>query len=153
MRKERAKPDALQESMRMLGRKGYSRHGMQEALVRKGYQRDEILAAIERLAEWGYLTDERFGEECIIHYRDAGKGRVFIEHYLVEEKLPREKVRELLDRFYPEAEEIRVAQALSASRFQQEVSPKERIRWFKRLFASGFSRKAIEACGYRDEET
>jgi SOS response regulatory protein OraA/RecX len=154
MKTEKAKRDVLQESMRMLGRKDFSRSGMRDALLRKGYLESEACLAVDQLVEWGYLTDERFAEERIGHYQRFGKGRLFVEHYLIEQSVPQEKVRELLERFYPEDEELNIAQKLTSSYFKQrENSPAEHLRWMRRLIASGFSRNAIKACGYRDEET
>lgn len=146
--------DPLQEAMRMLGRKPYSCQGMTDALTRKGYSSEEVTRAVQRLQEWEYLSDERFAEERAAHYRGLGKGRLYLEYRLIEQGLTPGKARELMERWYPEHEEVEQARELTTARFaNRETTQAEKLRWIRMLKAAGFGEKAIEASGCWDEET
>lgn len=57
-RAERPKPTALVAATDILARQEYSTRRLVEKLLRKGYGREEIVAAIKRLQELHYLNDE-----------------------------------------------------------------------------------------------
>ena len=57
-RQPRAEKTALVQAVDLLARQEHSTAKLREKLKRRGYEDDEITAAVERLTERGYLNDE-----------------------------------------------------------------------------------------------
>ena len=62
---------ALDAGLRLLARRAHSRIELGRKLSRRGYQGDEVEAALARLRELGYLDDRAFAEG---HVRRRGQG-------------------------------------------------------------------------------
>lgn len=140
----------------LLSRKDYSVVGLIKALQQKGYLDEEIHKALSRL-HGKYLDDLRYAEGRVRHLRENGKGRLYIEAWLAEQGVNTETIHRALDEGYPIDEEIRRAKKLletaEASMGGDGVAPKETQRRYRRLTAAGFSREALEACGYGHDGT
>jgi len=149
------KRSGMQEALRLLGQRAYSRWGMSEALRRRGYAEAEIAECLERLTDWGYIKDDEFARDRIAHYRNKGKGREYVFGRLLENGLPEEDIRRYLEEWYPWTEEYRLARQIAEKRLSQTENPsrKEKMRVLRYLAQSGFTEEAIRACGYAEEDT
>lgn len=75
---------------------------VKDYLKRKGFDSEEISAAIEFLREYGYVNDAQY---CRSYYREAcrkGRGRRRIEQELQNKKVEKNAVRYILDEFLSE---------------------------------------------------
>jgi regulatory protein len=70
----RDRPSAFVAALRRLARRDHSSHELETALLRRGYQEDEIEAALERLSSKGLLNDLKFAENTAS--RRIGRDRV-----------------------------------------------------------------------------
>ena len=75
-RRERPKPTALVAATDILARQEYSTRRLVEKLLRKGYGREEIVAAIKRLQELHYLNDEAACERQFAYLYEESRSSV-----------------------------------------------------------------------------
>lgn len=68
--------------MNLLSRREHSRHELLQKLSRKEYEEEDVLQAVERLAEQGLQSDQRFAESFTRQRADNGNGPVKIRHEL-----------------------------------------------------------------------
>lgn len=82
----------------------YTKKDLRSKLVDKGYEDEEIDAAINKLAEYGYVDDLRYARSYM-HDHSASKGRRRITVELANKGVP----KELLSSLYEEEEVDEVA--------------------------------------------
>ncbi len=79
---------ALAAALRMLGRRGYFRHELAERLRRKGFDDEDVAAAVARCAELGYLDDDALAGRFVeIRASERGWGPRRLELELVQRGL------------------------------------------------------------------
>ncbi|NLY92164.1 MAG: regulatory protein RecX [Firmicutes bacterium] len=148
---------ALSYALTLLGRRDYSVWELIRKLEGKGYQREEIDAAVTRLREWNYLDDERYLRRQIEKYRVDKKSRAYIRHRLRLAGLEPHLVEEGLNRFYPPAEEAEVVRFWWDKYFTSEIrsaqEKREVIKWARRLSAAGFPAEEIRPYLDRNKES
>ncbi len=69
----RPQNSALGTALRLLGGRAHSRVELQRKLARRGYTSEEVVAALARLDELGYLNDLSFAEG-LVRVRSASRG-------------------------------------------------------------------------------
>ncbi len=69
----RPQNSALGTGLRLLGGRAHSQVELQRKLARRGYTSDEVVAALDRLDELGYLNDLAFAEG-FVRVRSASRG-------------------------------------------------------------------------------
>ena len=140
---------AYEAGLRLLGRRAHAQRELQRKLGRRGFDPEEVEAALVRLARSGLLDDEAFAAG-LTRRRSATRGPLAISAELASKGIDRAitdaAVRELDSRAQLEAA-TRVAQRLYA------VAPRSAYRnlrdrigakLVRRGFSSGIARTAVE---------
>ncbi len=73
---------ALQKGVELLARREHSTAELTDKLLAKGYEEFEVFAAIEKLSERDYLSDQRFCEQFVAMRIRQGKGPLKINNDL-----------------------------------------------------------------------
>lgn len=147
----------LETAVQLLRRRDYSIAGLGKALIDKGYSDEEVKVVLDRLIRERFVDDLRFAEDRVRHLREKGKGRLYIASWLREHGLATEQIHAALEEGFPIEDEAQLAKKLleiaACSSNDVGATLRERQRRYRRLVSSGFSREALEACGYGDEGT
>ena len=137
MRTPKKKPTALNKAVELLAAQEHSEARLREKLLRRGYEGDEIDAAVERLTEKRYIDDEAACAREFAHfYEDSTMSLRQIEQKLVGRGFP----RSLVEASVPEDDdrdgrELRAACAALRGRFHGPA-PREKMKVF--LYRRGF---------------
>jgi regulatory protein len=126
--------DATDVALRALRHRDLSRSGLDERLARAGVDADERRETIERLAETGLVSDERYARERARVLAERGAGddaiRVDLRRHGVERALADSAVEEL------EPEPDRASRV-----FARRGGGEQALRYLAR---KGFGREALE---------
>jgi regulatory protein len=145
---------ALDAGMRLLARRAHSRAELRQKLARRGYEPDEVAAAMVRLDELGYLNDGAYAR-AMVALRSGLRGRRLIAAELAQRGVGRETVQEALVGLEP-AGELAAARRLAGRMLAVERSPLDRkalARIGSRLMRRGFSREvAAAACAQAEPD-
>jgi regulatory protein len=109
---------AVDSGLRYLAARAHSRLELRRKLARKGYEADEVEAALQRLAELGYLDDAAFARG-LVRRRSASRGPAAVAAELASKGIDREGVAAALAGLGPEAQleaATRLAERLYAER-------------------------------------
>lgn len=79
-----------ERALAMLDRRDYSRAELLKKLVEKGAEETEAAAAVERLAELGFVDDARYAPMIVRHYAAKGYGARRIRQELQRHGIPKE---------------------------------------------------------------
>jgi regulatory protein len=148
--KPKARPDAsvLEAGLRLLARRAHSRVELRRKLGRRGYEEDEIQAALTRLTELGYVDDAEFAA-AHVRRRSASRGPFALSAELAARGVDRHTMGAALRAF------DRPAQVAAATRFAERLCARIRPAGYNelldsvgtRLLRRGFSPAvAREAC-------
>ena len=85
--------------MNLLSRREHSASELLQKLLQRGYEHDDILAAIEQLQADNLQSDSRFTESFVNQRVNAGYGPVKIQHELRHRGVASELVDNYLDKF------------------------------------------------------
>jgi regulatory protein len=107
-----------------------------------------IDAAVVRLKELGYLSDERFAEDYTRVRKEHEKfGKRRVQQDLMQKGVTRELVASTLETAYEDVDEVMLArQYIARKRMKQpcgENAQKETARAMNRLLRAGFSSRAV----------
>jgi regulatory protein len=102
-------------------------------------------AAISRLKEHGYLSDEKFAADFTRLRKDNEKyGKRRVQQGLMQKGVAQEQVSETLTKAYEDVDEVALAKEYVArKRLKKPEGDKETARAMRRLMAAGFSSKTI----------
>ena len=81
---------AKERALAMLDRRDYSRAELLKKLVEKGEDETEAAAAVERLAELGFVDDARYAPIIVRHYAAKGYGPQRARQELQRRGIPKE---------------------------------------------------------------
>ena len=81
---------AKERALAMLDRRDYSRAELLKKLVEKGEDEMEAAAAVERLAELGFVDDARYAPIIVRHYAAKGYGPQRVRQELQRRGIPKE---------------------------------------------------------------
>jgi regulatory protein len=100
---------------------------------------------IERLKEYGYLSDERFAADFTRLRKENEKfGKRRVQQGLMQKGIAQELVSETLTKAYEDVDEVALAQAYVArKRMKKPADEKETLRAMRRLMAAGFTSKTV----------
>ncbi|GHT40196.1 hypothetical protein AGMMS49921_01160 [Endomicrobiia bacterium] len=59
--------------MLLVSKRSYSSKGLQAKLIQKGYKFENVVKAVKRLEELGYINDEKFQKFTMIIYYEKAK--------------------------------------------------------------------------------
>jgi regulatory protein len=126
----------------LLAARPHFRRELAAKLQQRGYPADEIDAALDRLAEQGYL-DERATAFAFVESRLArGEGRARLRAELLRRGAPEDAAEEALGELTPEDDLPAAREAAERWRRQGGRDPRALARHLDR---KGFSRRAIVA--------
>ncbi len=115
---------------------------MKKALIKKGYEEDAVLEAVDKMVELGYLNDRTYSEN-LIRKRKANnvKGKLWLTRALKEEGIPLPEDFE--DLYTDEKEREIILNLLMKWSEGKELSDKERQKFYGRLLRRGFKSENI----------
>jgi regulatory protein len=127
--------DATELALRALWHRNRSRHDLEQRLERAGIPPDDRAATLDRLAETGLLSDDRFAEERARTLAGRGAGDALIRHDLRRQGVDHAAVEQAIARLEPE--EQRAARV-----FQERGGGAKALRY---LAGRGFAAGTLEA--------
>lgn len=118
-------PTALDTALDALSRRALSRWELEKRLVVKGFSGEEIIAALSRLQEWGYIDDRRLTiEYCQI--RSQRYPRLRLREELRQRGVDLRLVDEVLRETFSEEQELEQCGILAEKLWEQEKTKKSR---------------------------
>jgi regulatory protein len=128
----------------MLSRRELSRAEITAKLIDRGFTREDVDAAVERLADNRSLDDRR---AAFAHVRTAsrlkGRGRLRIQRELEARGFSRELTREALAELPPDEDLNAIKRFIERKGRTLDDSPAGRRRLFNQLLRRGFSSAMI----------
>lgn len=123
----------------MLSRRELSRAELTDKLIDRGFERDDVAEAVDRLADKRFVDDRR---AAFAHVRTAsrlkGRGRLRIQRELESRGFSRELTREALAEI-PQDEDLHAIQRFIArKRRTLDDTPEGRRKLFSQLLRRGF---------------
>ena len=133
------------KAMDYLARREYGRGELADKLARAGYQADLVDVEVERLAEEGLQSDERFAESFVQSRVNQGKGPVRIRQELKERGLRGSAIDLALDAV--EADWLALARDVRERRFGSSLPAefREKARQMRFLQYRGFESDHVTA--------
>ncbi|MHB8878809.1 MAG: regulatory protein RecX [Myxococcaceae bacterium] len=138
----------MEASLRLLSVRARSRHELSSWLSRKGHPPAEVAAALSRLAELGYLDDQRFARDRALSLLREGRfggGAVLqrlMAHGLTDEQAKRALAAAAAQQGF---DPLLAARAVLAKRgLSGSLSAKERARAARLLHSRGFAEEVVE---------
>ena len=97
---------AKKRALWLLDKRDYSRAELLNKLTEKGYAEAAAAAAVDRLAELGFVDDARYAPIVVRHYAAKGYGPRRIQDELFKRRVPRDFRAEALEQLEDPAETI-----------------------------------------------
>jgi len=120
---------AYEVGVRLLARRAHSRVELRRKLARRGYEEEDIAAALARLGELGYLDDAAFAA-AHIRRRSAGRGPLALSAELAARGVDRRASGRALAAF------DHTAQVASATRLAERLCGRNRPAGYGELLDS-----------------
>lgn len=135
------KIDCKDYAVKLLAVKDRTEKELRDKLVERHYMPEEIDAAIESMASYGYINDRAYAEKYLrdgLNVRGHGEGRIKTE--LLRRGVSREIVEEVLSAAEPEESAERMGEIFDRRFGSADLSsPKERNRIFGYFARRGFA--------------
>lgn len=146
----RPEPSLKARALRALARREHSRAELERKLAPHAESAEQLRALLDRLAETGLLSNERFAQS-VVHRRASTRGVAVIRHELRSHGLDDEAVTAHVRTL--EGSELERARALWERRFGSPAqSVAERMRQSRFLLARGFAAEVVRrVVGGRDD--
>ena len=123
----------------MLSRRELSRAELTDKLIDRGFERDDVAEAVERLAAKRFVDDRR---AAFAHVRTAsrlkGRGRLRIQRELESRGFSRELTREALAEIPPDNDMEAIRRFIERKRRSSDETPAARRKLFSQLLRRGF---------------
>ena len=116
---------AKERALAMLDRRDYSRAELLKKLTEKGEDETEAAAAVERLAELGFVDDARYAPIIVRHYAAKGYGPQRVRQELQRRGIPRELWDEAMEQM-PEQDDT--VDRLLRSKLKSESSDRAELK-------------------------
>ena len=116
---------AKERALAMLDRRDYSRAELLKKLVEKGEDETEAAAAVERLAELGFVDDARYAPIIVRHYAAKGYGPQRVRQELQRRGIPKELWDEAME---PMPEQDDTIDRLLRSRLKSESPDRAELK-------------------------
>ncbi|HET9766963.1 MAG TPA: RecX family transcriptional regulator [Thermoanaerobaculia bacterium] len=137
---------AYERALRLLGQRQHFRGDLRRKLLAKGYEAEEVDAALARCAAAGYLDDEATARAFVAERQQRrGLGRARIAAELRRHGAGSEAVSAALGSTSDEDELLRAREAAAKWARRGESGPAARAALARHLDRKGFSRRAIVA--------
>ncbi|WP_119395344.1 regulatory protein RecX [Salinibius halmophilus] len=125
---------AFEVGVDLLSRREHSQTELRQKIGQKGYESDDIEAAIERLVELGYQSDERFCEQFIRAKVSRGDGPMKIRSALSQRGIK----AQLAQPIFAEQDWYEIALEVSRKRAEQARDFKQQQKFTRWLVGRGF---------------
>jgi regulatory protein len=135
--------NAVDEAVKLLSRKAYSEKNLTDKLVTAGFDRTEVAECLRSLKNWHYINDREFGINRIKQLQARLKSRAYVSLDLENIGLLKDLVEELLNSYYPEDQELRIAQELLQKKANSQVNSRKMWAF---LVRAGFSENTVHHC-------
>jgi len=139
-----AEKNLMDQALKFLSQKAYTRNKLAARLLRAGYDEAEIAKCLERLIGWGYLNDRDFAVNKVKSLIAGLKSKLYIRNYLAEQGLAASLITELLDEYYPDELEVTIARQL-LERNRKSSGGKKTPGWAA-LARAGFTEETVGKC-------
>ena len=137
---------AIDAGLRYLGARSHSRVELGRKLARKGFEDDEVKAALDRLTELGYLDDDAFAR-AVVRRRSTSRGQIAIVAELLAKGVSRPAADEAVAGFDPAAQ-LEAATRLAERLYAEKPPPGYREmldRIGSKLARRGYSTTIVRA--------
>lgn len=138
--REEQRRAAMDKALYYLGLRDRSKKQMSDYLFRKEFSEDIVEEVLDRLAEYGYLDDERYAKRLIEDQtKIRKKGKRATAQKLWQAGIDKETANEALEQLNEEDESV--AAAFWAEKLWPRLreDPKGREKLYRRLLSKGFS--------------
>jgi len=92
------------DALALVSKRSYSIKSLSDKLLLKGYEPDKIKDAVSRLAELGYINDEKYALAYAKYLSERGKGEYAVKQGLDEKGIPKDIINKALDSLKTESE-------------------------------------------------
>ena len=116
---------AKERALALLNRRDYSRGELLKKLLEKGEEPEAAEAAVERLAELGFVDDARYARLIVRHYAAKGYGARRVKQELHHRGIPPELFDEAMEQM-PEQDET--VDRLLRSRLKSEAPDRGELK-------------------------
>ncbi|HEX5760965.1 MAG TPA: regulatory protein RecX [Thermoanaerobaculia bacterium] len=135
-------PSAYDKAAQLLAARPHFRRELAAKLTRRGFPRDEVEAALDRLTEQGYLDDIRAARDFAAHRLARGEGRVRVLAELLRRGAAPEAADQAVGELAPADDRPDALAAAARWRARGGNDPQALARHLAR---KGFSPRAIVA--------
>ena len=149
-RRPRTEPTPTQRALGLLVRREHSRKELTRKLTARGVERDDAVAAVDKLEAAGWQDDSRFAESLVRSRIATGYGPVRIRAELGMHNLDREAVATALDSADVDWDDI--ARDLVRRRFGAELDRAQQRKAADWLLRRGFTGAHVRAATRFDPE-
>ena len=149
-RRTRPEPTPTQRALGLLVRREHSRKELTRKLTARGVERDDAVAAVDKLEAAGWQDDSRFAESLVRSRIATGYGPIRIRAELGMHSLDREAVAAALDTAEVDWDDI--ARDLVRRRFGAELDRAQQRKAADWLLRRGFTGAQVRAATRFDPE-
>ena len=135
------KKDAFDFAADKLAEKAWSKKGLSEKMLAKGYSKEETESVTGHLVELGYLSDSAFAESLVASAKLAGKGSSYIKMQLAKEGISEERYQESAEEEFERA--FAIAKKIYKPCEDRLEKEKALARLGRKLASAGFSPSAV----------
>lgn len=144
-KREKPRPSAYDKALGLLARREQSRRELAMKLARAGYGRDEIDAALDRLAADRYQDDERFAGVMARSRAGQGYGPARIRAELKSHGLSDARIHAEIDALEVDWQALAAEQLRRRYHGEAATGPAERARRAQFLLRRGFAAATVRA--------
>ncbi|MEZ2417987.1 regulatory protein RecX [Luteibacter sp. RCC_6_2] len=142
---------AYDKALGLLARREHSRRELKQKLERGGFERDESVAALERLGDQGYQDDDRFAGSLVRNRVGQGYGPARIRAELRSQGIADARIRELIEAADVDWHDL-AANQLRRRYGKPSADPAERARRAQFLLRRGFAAATVRVLTHADAE-
>lgn len=136
-------PRAKRRAMHLLEKQDRTRRNLEEKLRESDYPPAAVDAAVEYVASYHYIDDERYARSYV-RFHQEGKSKQRIRQDLMQKGVDRDTIAQVLEEEYTTQELDMIRDLLQKKHFDPEqADAKERNRMYRFLLTRGFSSSDI----------
>ena len=136
-------PRAKRRAMHLLEKQDRTQHNLEDKLRESDYPNVAIQAAVEYVASYHYIDDERYARSYV-RFHQEGKSKRRITQDLMQKGVDRDIIALALEEEYESSEEGMIRDLLRKKNYDPEnADAKERQKMYRFLMGRGFSSNDI----------
>ncbi|MDR1474329.1 MAG: recombination regulator RecX [Endomicrobium sp.] len=135
----------MSDALLLVSLRSYSFKGLQDKLLQKGYDKDNVLSVVSRLEALNYINDEKFSKSYAVYLSQKCKGEFAIKATLEKHGIRKSLISEALNSIKSQEEPYKQIVKIIASKFKNfDKKNKNEIRRIASFFLRrGFSLESI----------